>query len=264
VTKAADTPRNRHQGRALALIEAVQPEAEFTREEVLPEASRWIDAAADFEAPSEAWGVLRPDLERRRVYVEHFSQPPSERSLASAALKAVSGLDRWLSQPPTARPPRPPLSLVLSDGFPRKALARLCCAKPAPWAGVYRLTCGFELLLVDAKRVTAVPGAAFLRLLHSPKAGRADRLKAVFEDPELSAATKRALQELVMQKDELFAPAERDLTYAEVLAKGRQEGRHDELLDLARSCAPPEVIAELEQIDDLDALRARVRALFER
>jgi len=129
-------PRNRHQARALALIRAVQPDVVFETEEAVPESSRWIDVKATFRVPSEAWGVLGPLLEHRVVYVEHFSEPPSERELTSAVLEAVSGLDAWLAEPAAARSPRPPVGLVLSDGCPYKALALLCCVAPAPWRGI--------------------------------------------------------------------------------------------------------------------------------
>jgi len=85
-----------------------------------------------------------------------------------------------------------------------------------------------------------------------------------------------------MKHDELFAEAERSLSYEAVLARGREEDRQEdreegrqegrqegreegrdlELLDLVRPLASAELLSELERIDDLEVLRARVRALL--
>lgn len=262
--------RHLHQRRALTLMRAVEPEVAFPTEVGLPESARWIDAVGVFGLPSDAWGVLRPELGGRRVFFELYSRCVSARNLATALIKAAWGLEQWLGLKVAARTGRPPVCLVLSEGHPRSGFERLPCFAPDPdQVGLHRLRCGFELIVVDTKRLRG-PGTSFLRLLPSRPEDRADKLEVVYRDPDLSPATKRAIEETIMSHPQDFGPAEQALTVESVeargeargLARGEARGRREELIDWARRHGASEAqLAVLEAIEGLDELRDAVETL---
>ena len=260
--------RNQHHTRALALVGAVEPQLDTRREVGLPESSRWIDALVPFAAPSDAWGPLRPYLAHRRVFLELYSRAVPSADLVTCVLKSVWGYEQWQRQRRAESAGRPPLCLVISDGRPRSGLRDLACFGACPdVGGLYRLDCGYQVLLVDAKRIRG-KGSSFLRLLPTRPEERDDKLQEVLNDPDLSDATKLQIEK-TMANNTVFGEAERESAAQALLKRGEKRGekrgRRLELLDMAREAgASDDDLAELEAIEDLEALRTATLELAQR
>lgn len=150
-----------------------------------------------------------------------------------------------------------PQATALSNGRPRNGLRALPCLRVCPRVGgLYRLDCGFRLLMVDAKRIRG-PGTSFLRLLPTRLDDRGDMLRELARDPALADATKQQIEETIVEnKTKVFGDAEQQ-SAAQVLM---ERARREELLDMARrEGASQQDLAALGALEDLEELRAAVR-----
>ena len=273
------THRTPHHDRALELVRTVESEFEIACEVALPESARRVDVVLPFGGnPSDAWGPLHADLAHRDMFLELYSRAVPAMNLITCVLESVWGYEQWHNPRRTRRTDRPPLCLVISDGRPRTGLRDLPCFRPSPAVtGLYRLECGYQVLLVDAKRITG-PGTSFLRLLPTRLEERGDKTLELLNDPALKDSTKRKIGTKIMDNDEEFFGKAEQESAARVLLKrsekrgekrgrrlGERRGRRLELLDMAREAgASEDDLAELEAIEDLEALRAATLELVRR
>jgi len=261
VAKRPFRPRQR---RALALVRAVHP-GEVRSEVTIPESSRSIDAVLPAVPASPAWGVLRGLVDRREVVLEPFSRRPDPAEVAGVLLKVAWQVERALR---TGTPGgRLPLGLVLSVGRPDEALDTFRMLEPTSPAGVYLTPHpGLEVVLVDVRNLAPGPGTSFLRAFDH---ARDDRLAHLVTDTTLEAAIRDAILEAAMTQSDVFGSRELQRSRAELEALGERRGLErglergrQALLEVARSLLPPEQVAELEAIRDVDALQERVTALL--
>ena len=225
-TGASGAVPRRYQQRALALVRAVRGASGVTTEHAVPESSRWIDAVLAPGRASPAWGILRSDLDRRQVLLEHFSRPPRPQRLASTLIKAAWGLERWVARDRVAL--SPPLTLVISVGRPVRALELLGFRPDDEHEGLHRARLGaLELLLVDVRRLARGPGTSFLRAFDHRHAVAEENLRQVYQDPDLARAVKIKIGEAVMNEPALWNPEEKQVTAQELLERGCKAGREE-------------------------------------
>jgi hypothetical protein len=234
----------------------------------IPRASRHVDTVFELEQAKDAWGPIRADVARRAVVLEHFSTPPGADELATSFLKGIWALEQWYRGRWRSRERRP-LLLVLSVGRPRTALGRWPCLRSTDVTGILRTTdWDLDVVLVDVKGLPKQAGTAYLRHFDHRKEVRRENVDRLQNDPAIETLERQRIVEEIMKNTQAFDAEERQLTYEAVLKEGREEGREEgrkaALLDVARARLAPEVVEELEAMQDLDALQARLLELLAR
>jgi len=112
------------------------------------------------------------------------------------------------------------------------------------------------------------PGCSVLRLMVESKDSQDAQaaIAALLADPAVLQSTKDGILEEMMAGTIATTPAERFPIIERLRREGRQEGRQEgmreTLLRIARARCNEEVIRELAEIEDIDALRRQVLALL--
>jgi len=253
---AGKRPNTTRQERALALVRAVHPGV--ASERPVPESSRRIDALLPAAPASEAWGFLREVLDRRPIVFEPFSGTPSAEELAVVLMKGACALADALARP--ADDARLPITLTLSVGRPQSALSVIQLLRPGRLEGLYRTRePGLEVVLVDVRNLPVGPGTSFLRAFDHT---RLDGLARVLTDGTLAGGTRDAIMEAAMAHSDVFGARELELSREQLVEKGLARGRREAHLAVARALLSPDAVAELEAIDDVDALERRLLELL--
>jgi hypothetical protein len=273
--------RKHHENRVLRIARRVAIEREnkhaIYSEWAVPRASRFIDAVMAMEQPGSGWGPLIPLIDSRLVLLEHFSEPPSLSACMRLVAKLAHLVDDWWTDRKdgecwvegsdvTRHGSLPPMLLIMSDGQPRKALARLRF-EPGPVAGIWQIRrpeMG-DLVLVNMRGLPmGQPGCSVLRLMAESTDVQEARaaIAALLADPAVLQSTKDGLLEEMMAGTIPTTPAERFPIIERIRQEGRQEGVRETLLSIARARCGEEVLRDLAEIEDVEALRRRVLALL--
>ena len=256
--------RRPHQRRVLSIVQHIERRRVLQPEKAVPQASRYIDGVIHLDEASRGWGVIQEQLSHRIVIIEHFSRPPSVTQLVCGRAKLSWMVEQWW-QRRVAHGIRPPLLLVLSGGRPRRAIAQIPELVPGRLPGLWATAPSLfgDMLLVDVKGIEKADGTSVLRLMHASGSlsEARERIEHLLTDTGVWVTIRGNLVEGIMQGTVELSADEREVTYRSVLERGREEGREEgreALLRIAAGVGGEKLVRELDSIEDLGILEARV------
>ncbi len=252
-----------HEDRVVDVLRLFAPGARCQQEHSLPRDARRIDVVFGFDELPDFFGPLISPLANRMVAVEAFVRSPTRRQFGRSLTKLAVLTEDWLARARRASDRRAPVLWVVCRGTPRGVLGSFPCFVPtAP--GMWRWNADHpgDVVITDLNHIDG-DGTGGLAMLRLPRtsAEAHENVRRLLGDAFLSTLTKETMVQAILDGTVTTTAQEDRWTLRRALAVGEARGRRSTLLAIVAVRWPARLV-ELEQIDDIAALEARVLELL--